>query len=406
MQDGDEGASSSFGDLQRELDRLAAELGHSVSLDGPDGTLLGHSSQVTDVDSVRINAVLTRRVPADVLAYQRRFGIDAATTPVRIPANAELGMAARTCLPIRRGRRAVAYLWVLDEAQALDAAALQSIRTSGERIRALVQPEHASVVDSSLKQLFADRPRLDLLDQLVQQEVVLPSQPLQFAVIIATTTASAERVPGPATEPLQGARSSAVIGSAQQRGQLLMLLSAPGADRNPDTVLGQLLTQRPDPHHVIGHSAPFRAGQTDVSTLAARAIVAAGCAAVDGALPAITGWDGLGPYRRLLLTTQPDSRPEPLPIPDDDRSAAALRRTLETFLDFGGDAARCISTLGIHRTTYYYRLDRLSSHYGVQLADGLSRTDYHLALKTHRLQRARDEFGWTNRFLARLAKHS
>jgi hypothetical protein len=345
-------------------------------------------------------------VPDDVLAYQRSYGIDTATAPTRIPASAELGMAPRMCLPLRRGRRIVAYLWVLDETETLDAAALQAIRTSGERVCALMQPERTSDVESLLAQLFTDRPPTDLLDELVQRERVPPSQLLQFAVVIPTTTDGAERAPGPAADRPQRARSSAVIGAAQQRGQWLMLLSVPPAARKVEEVLGQLLTKPPGPRHVIGHSAPFRAGQTDVSTLAARAIVAAGCAAVDGALPAITGWDDLGPYRRLLLTTQPDSWPEPQPIPFNDRSAAALRRTLETFLDHGGDAARCIATLGIHRTTYYYRLDRLSSHYGVHLADGLSRTDYHLALKTYRLQRARDEFGWTNRFLARLAKYS
>jgi len=61
------GTPLSFGELQRELDRLAAALGHSVSLDRPDGTLLGHSSRGADADTVRVNAILTRHVPDEVL---------------------------------------------------------------------------------------------------------------------------------------------------------------------------------------------------------------------------------------------------------------------------------------------------------------------------------------------------
>lgn len=402
MQDEDEGPGSSFGELQRELDRLATTLGHSVSLDGPDGTLLGHSSQGTDVDPVRINAVLTRRVPDDVIAHQRRYGIDSAAGTVRVPASAELGMAARLCLPLRHGRRIIAYLWVLDEAESLDAAAVHAIRASGERIRPLLQPERTPVTASLLAQLFTDRPRPDLLDRLVHRERIPPEHVLQFAVVIATSTDRAGRVPTPATEVPPGLGSRPVIASADHRGQRLVLLGAPRVGGAGDAHLGHLATHGQSGQHVIGHSAPFRVGEDDVSGLAARAVVAAGCAAVDGALPAITGWAHLGPYRRLLLTTSPDSWPEPLPIPDTDRSAAALRRTLETFLDHGGDAAQCIAALGIHRTTYYYRLDRLSSRYGVQLTDGLSRTDLHLALKTHRLQQARDLFGWTTRFLGRV----
>jgi hypothetical protein len=139
-----------------------------------------------------------------------------------------------------------------------------------------------------------------------------------------------------------------------------------------------------------------------VATLSARAMAAAGCAAADPALPRVIGWNDLGGYRRLLLTTSPGTWPEPLPIPEDARSAPMLRRTLEVYLDTGGDAARSISELGIHRTTFYYRLDRLATRYGIRLDDGLARTDLHLALKTYRLDRARNAFGWTDALLARL----
>jgi hypothetical protein len=176
-----------------------------------------------------------------------------------------------------------------------------------------------------------------------------------------------------------------------------VLIAHPGPVRPVADIVG--------PRAKTGYSRPFRAHPTDpaaVSTLAARAVVAADCAAADPALPATTGWDDLGVYRRLLLTTDPDSWLGPLPVAADDRSAAMLLRTLEAYLDNAGDAARTIAALAVHRTTFYYRLERLTALHGIRLDDGLTRTDLHLTLKAHRLARAREAHGWTTRFLARL----
>ena len=56
--------------------------------------------------------------------------------------------------------------------------------------------------------------------------------------------------------------------------------------------------------------------------------------------------------------------------------------TLEVYLDHAGDAARSIAALQIHRTTFYYRLERVTGLYGIDLDNGLARTACHLALKS------------------------
>lgn len=342
------------GGIQSELDELAAVLGRSVSLDAPDGTLLGYSTQGADVDPVRVQAILSRRVPDAVLAYQRGHGIDTATGPVRLPANAGLGMSARTCVPVHDRRRVVALLWILDDDGPLDSRAAQACAT---RLAALLRPTPAPELDRLLAELSTDRPRPDVVARLVQRAALVPSRMVRFA--------------------------------ARDRRRLLLV------DRDEPAADGE----------VVGYSRPFRAGDADpavVSTLAARAIVAADCATADPALPRTLGWDDLGVYRRLLLTTDPAGWAGPLPVAADDRSAGMLRHTMEVYLDNAGDAARTIAALRIHRTTFYYRLDRLSTVHGIRLDDGLTRTDLHLALKAHRLARARETHGWTDRFLARL----
>lgn len=59
--------------------------------------------------------------------------------------------------------------------------------------------------------------------------------------------------------------------------------------------------------------------------------------------------------------------------------------TLQAYLDCGGDAARTARLLQIHRSTFYYRLDRLREALDADLKDGLARTELHTGLRTAQL---------------------
>jgi DNA-binding PucR family transcriptional regulator len=63
-----------------------------------------------------------------------------------------------------------------------------------------------------------------------------------------------------------------------------------------------------------------------------------------------------------------------LPRPD-------LLITARTVLDCGGDIAAAAASLHIHRTTLYYRIDRIEALTGVNLRAGPRRDDLHLALR-------------------------
>ncbi|MDQ0710311.1 sugar diacid utilization regulator [Arthrobacter woluwensis] len=99
-------------DVEQLVEQLAARLGRGLSLEDLDGLLVAYSSNQEQADRVRVNFLLTKRVPPDVSAWQLSHGISAAVRPVVVPANEELGMLGRVCVPLLvRGFR-VGYLWV------------------------------------------------------------------------------------------------------------------------------------------------------------------------------------------------------------------------------------------------------------------------------------------------------
>ena len=105
--------------------------------------------------------------------------------------------------------------------------------------------------------------------------------------------------------------------------------------------------------------------------------------------PRVTGWADLG-LDKLLLDL-PLDRLTADDLPDGIRLLLASDHrgvdvpTLQAYLDTGGDARATAGALGIHRSTLYYRLDRIRATTGADLSDGLARRDLHTGLRVARL---------------------
>ena len=98
--------------VEQLVEQVAQKLGRGLSLEDLDGLLLAYSSNQSHADRVRVNFLLSKKVPADVSAWQLSQGIATAVRPVVVPANPDLGMLGRVCVPLMvRGFR-VGYLWV------------------------------------------------------------------------------------------------------------------------------------------------------------------------------------------------------------------------------------------------------------------------------------------------------
>lgn len=404
------------GSLQRQLDALADELGHSLSVDAPDGRLLAYSAQGADADPARIAAILSRRTAPAVLEWELRHGIAEATGPVAVPANPGLGMTARLCVPIRRGRGCLGYLWVLDARTALDdgakATAVRAARAMAPVLdprppAAAVPPAHRET-DELIRALLGEAPGPEILDRLAAAAPSLLGSRIRVYAVVPAALGHSGAVPfgGGEFRRLGGAlpaglrayggyvgsfvgASHAVVLARDAAGEAI----ASGIDRiaNPAGTArggGPSRGGAADPAVVVGAGAAALFALDAVRTAYAQALAAAELAALDPALPTPLTWHDLGPYRTLLHSAPPPPADDVLaPLDGAGASAPMLLRTLETYLDLGGDAARTAARLHLHRTSLYYRLGRIAALLGADLADGLVRLDLHLALKHRRLAR-------------------
>ena len=105
-------------------------------------------------------------------------------------------------------------------------------------------------------------------------------------------------------------------------------------------------------------------------------------ALVAGARLERPSWDALGVWRLVVEAPESLSVSEIHPGAEVLASASRtdLMATARVVLDLGGDVAAAAEALRVHRTTLYYRLDRIQELTGVDLRAGAGRTDLQLAL--------------------------
>ncbi|WP_219413465.1 hypothetical protein [Pseudonocardia nigra] len=124
--------------VQDELDALAVRLGRSLTIDGVDGDLLAYSTQRDDADEARVSSILLRHVAPEVRRWEERHRVADATGPVSIPANPDLGMNARLCVPLRRHDRTLGYLWMLGSGATLSPVETSALRRGAQALADLL----------------------------------------------------------------------------------------------------------------------------------------------------------------------------------------------------------------------------------------------------------------------------
>ncbi|ROO62441.1 PucR-like helix-turn-helix protein [Micromonospora sp. Llam0] len=401
-------------DLQRIVDTVAARVGRPALIEDRSQRVVVYSEHDGPMDDVRRDSILRRHTAAEVVAWFRDIGIMTARAPVRTPACPDLELLPRVCVPVRHRDLLLGFVWFIDAdgtmsdadiAAAVEAAAdlaLALYRTNligelasqreAEAARTLLS-DSADVRDEVVRSLLSDGVVTSdgQSTALVAQPVPAPGHVLDETARIALEQALV------ATRRWVGAREALHL-VRHDHGVLLLRDARLTGRGSPPATATQLssalatITGRlaPVQRVVVGLGQP-RHRLADTVHSYTEALNAARVGVRLPALGPVVTWANLGIYR--LLSQLDDHQLDVAGVHPGlarmlrDDTHQVLLETLEVYLDLAGNAHAAAETLRLHRTTLYYRLQRVEQLAGTDLKDGNERLCLHLALKLHRLAR-------------------
>lgn len=407
------------------IDALAAELDRPVGLDDRRFRALAYSSHVAEVDRVRRDSILQRAAPPEVTAWLEGLGIRDAEGTVRVAANAELGMAARVCVPVRFDGTLLGYLWLIDEPTPLTAPELEAAERCADdlgialyRARRLEHGERERERDL-LKQLVGRAPGDPAAAAAALLDGGLLPRTAGYAVLVAQAFPADDARAAAAPNADAGRRSLAVPDAVRVRlaaaaeqvrralapHHLLVLVSGeqvvavlacatPGESQRRAEALAAAAARTladSDGWSPLVGVGEERAAPEQLAAAHDEARLALRVGRRVGGFGTVVQWPRLGAYRTLATLFADGAVPPPSPAFQRllcSSEAQSLVPTLECYLDLGGDARAAAEALFVHRSSLYGRLHRIEEIAGVDLHSGDDRLELHLALRLWRLSGA------------------
>jgi hypothetical protein len=401
-----------YTELQHLVDSLATKLSRPAIVEDRRQRLVVYSRHSEPIDAVRHASILQRCVSAEVRAWLRRFDLAKARRPVRTPHNLSLGMLSRVCIPIRHHDLLLGYLWFIDEEESMSSEQIALAETAAqgfalalyrevlagelasnretEAIRNLLFSESDAQAYAALTLIDGDHfdPSLGVV-VLVARPVLTPDvQPdeqvrlvLEHALVNARHQLPARRAlhlvsysQGLLLFGTEGEVDEPTVKRCISQLDHALQTALSGLEQASSFVIGvgrprSRLEEARGSYHEASQAARIAASMPDVSRIA--------------------HWSQLGIYRVLAqLTTHDRGELELHPglerlLADPD--AVPLLQTLETYLDLAGSALATAERLRLHRTSLYYRIQRLEHLADTNLKDGNERLSLHLGLKLARL---------------------
>ena len=390
------------------VETIAAQLNRGLSLEDLDGVLLAYSSHQSAADRVRVNFLLSKKVPQDVSDWQLRHGIATAVRPVVLPANPSLGMLGRVCVPLLvRGFR-VGYLWVQQDSEEATPQAilrqLPGVRGELDRLASLLLEGNTAASEYRRKRestfLAACDGTPGGIDELAGWSELHNTAPWQVAVLLARG-----ELPGPfdpqasllthRTAALQATVGvSSVLFSAGTPTVAVLLLTGKGGAGGYTEILrryDQELAKREggDAGTALLGLSEQVPDLRDLAGAFAQARQAVQASAVDGGLGPVTDYRATGCYQFLaaggwkLTSTKSVYFAE---LEENDKNAELLP-VLELLYDKNGSVQDVATQLHLHRSSVYNRLSRIRSIIGADPLNGQVRLELHLALKARKWSR-------------------
>ncbi|MFF4775243.1 PucR family transcriptional regulator [Microtetraspora fusca] len=370
-------------DLQSIVDDLSLRLNRPLLLEDGRQRVVAYSEQDGPVDDARRDSILRRHTTPEVRAFLRAAGIHEATGPLRTPGAPELGLLPRVCVPVRHEGRPLGFLWFIDVDPAMAEPEI-AVAAAVATVLALV------LFHESLAAGLASRRELEAIMGLLRGEAEAARTLIEagaFPHDVPVTVAVAKPVSADAGEAQRLTLERGLLAVRRRlaghhplhvmRYDHAVLLTA-GTTAFPDEMRAALGTSA-----LVGIGAPRPSLARAVESYE-EALHAAEVAAKVPELGRSAEWARLGVYR--LLTRVPHGNLHPgLERLLDDAQHRPLLETLETYLDLAGNAQATSRRLRLHRTSLYYRLQRVEELAETDLRDGVERLSLHLSLKLARL---------------------
>jgi hypothetical protein len=394
-------------DVEQIVERVALKLGRGLSLEDLDGVLLAYSSNQSHADRVRVNFLLSKRVPGDVSAWQLAHGIATAVRPVVVPANDELGMLGRVCVPLLvRGFR-VGYLWVqLDlEEQSATAilAELPGVRDELDLLAGLLLDSNTAESEFRRRReqefLSACGGESNAVAAVAGWKEIQGRGPWQLVTILDPDGARSDVDPIAATLTHRSAALQSTIGvnaalfSAGTETHSVVLFRESGGRADHAQVLVHYQLElakragRKVERVILGISEPFQVIR-QLSGAYRQSKVAAQAAAVDLPLGELVDSRTVGVYQLFDRLVAPggwdDTGSVHFQALEDQDKNGELLPVLELLYDNDGSVQDVAAKLHLHRSSIYNRLGRIRQLIGADPLSGAIRLELHAALKARR----------------------
>lgn len=399
-------------ELQRLVDSLGRRLERSVAIDDPDIHLLAYSPQSAQVDPVRVESVMRRKVPDEVVRYLREVGIGQATQMFSVPPRPEIDLlVTRVGMPVRYGETLLGFVWlVLCDGPVTDSDAA-ALRQAAEQAALILHREYliGEVNRGRERELVRDlidedpRVRADAAANLIEEDLVNPGSTVALVVMFS-----------PDAQHDVGDKQRLALAAGLRHGRNRLLPHSCLQLERPDH--GILIATSPAPaedHRIEEFAALVHARVCGESGLAEQECwvgVGRSQSRLADAHVSYTQARRAAEVARIVRVLGPSVRYANLGVYgllaelSSDRLAGSLHpgmcdllamdndglvETLEIFLDNAGSVRRAAEKLCVHRASLYYRLRRIEEVTGADLSDGDDRLVLHLSLKVARLMALR-----------------
>lgn len=389
------------GAVQRIVDVIGAQVDRPVLVEDPGLHVVAYSEHDRPTDTVRRNSILERHTSKDVVAWCRAAGVHASRRPVRVRPNRDLDFRTRVCVPVYAHDLLLGFVWFIDDNRSLTDKDLGAIDAQLSSLSAAMYderppnpPDSGRDPGGALASLLDDPVGAEsAADRLLRDGVLEADGPTTVLVARFTDHAPADhRLLARALDACRGRIGPGQALAAVRRDHAVVLLRSRADAYEAATRL------RAASSHDAGRTRPPVVGIGDTKSAlvdAPRAYQeakhAARIAVLVPPMGPVARWDRIGIYRALsgldldsveIGTIHPGAGR----LLVGDAANHELVATLEAYLDSAGNAAATSAALHLHRTTLYYRLQRIETLAGTDLKDGDERLCLHLALKLWRLR--------------------